>query len=476
MQSKMPEPELSILVHSPLPSDTAAIARRLTADGLRVTPCSDLEQMAADCDRGCGCLVLTSEALLDRGRRAHLRAAIDTAAGRALMPVVLLTGNPVTQIASRVAAAILGQAAIVHSFERPVSPAALLTAVRDAVGVRQRTLAIPAAEAELRLDELLGFGLIRIDPTAHRVMHANTIALQLLDCSTTELDAIQLDRPPFDVLLPPLERLMAQGRTQQTTIQLAQRDLRVFLCRHEAKIAVLLQDTCAAAINPTNTFLHDLMESHLAMLAHDMKGPLRQSLMWQDLLAEDSLSNAQRDMLDRSSQALLRLIDLIDHSLGRTRPVGPVVCDPAEVLTAVEEDLAQDLAEAHGRIVITDLPRLVPMSAADLGRVLLNLAHNALRYRSERSPEIRVTGDADAQRCVLRLTDNGIGIEAGLLPHIFAQGQVGRTGESRGGTGMGLAICRDLVGRAGGRIWAEATVDVGSTFIIELPSAKHGAT
>ncbi|MFW5750537.1 MAG: ATP-binding protein [Planctomycetota bacterium] len=466
----MPPAEPPVLVHSPVASDTDAITRLLEGDHLAAQACNDLDDLAHRCTTDCGCLVLTSEALLNRDKRPTLRAAIDTAAGPARMPVLLLTGNPVSHIAARVAAAILGQSAIVHSLERPVTPSELVTTVRDAVNVRQHTLKVAAEDPDLRLDELLGFGLLYVDQTQQLVLNANPVAHRQLGCQPETLTGRPLQDPPLDRLAPALERLLDEGLAQQTAIEHHGHRLRAFLCRHHERIAILLQDCKASQISPSNAFLSELMESHLAMLAHDMKGPLRQSLMWQDLLAEGDLTEQQRDLLGRGSRSLQRLIELIDHSLGRSKNGQPASCDPAQVLAAIREDLSQDITESQASLAFDDLPPAVPISAADLSRVLQNLIHNAIRYRSQHPPAIRVTGRSDATGTVLHITDNGIGIEAGLLPYIFRHGKLGRSGTSRGGKGLGLAICRDLVTRAGGRIWAEATVDEGSTFTIELPA------
>ena len=109
-----------------------------------------------------------------------------------------------------------------------------------------------------------------------------------------------------------------------------------------------------------------------------------------------------------------------------------------------------------------------------MGRVLLNLLGNAIRYTSAGGS---VTVEAQREEGAVRVNvrDTGVGIAAADLPHIFERFYRGEKSRSRqhGGAGLGLAIARGLVLAHGGRIWAESTAGSGTTVSFTLPIASR---
>ena len=108
-----------------------------------------------------------------------------------------------------------------------------------------------------------------------------------------------------------------------------------------------------------------------------------------------------------------------------------------------------------------------PDRLADLFR---NLLQNALRHRGEAPPRIRVSAERRSNEWLLAVKDNGPGIEAEYLESVF-QPFVRLHGRQREGPGLGLAICRAIVERHGGSIWAESGAGTGCTFRFTLPAA-----
>src|SRR6202035_3880105 len=104
-----------------------------------------------------------------------------------------------------------------------------------------------------------------------------------------------------------------------------------------------------------------------------------------------------------------------------------------------------------------------------LTQLFQNLLGNALKYCSERAPRIHVDARPADNGWVFSVEDNGIGIEAQYFERIFQMFQRLHTREEYSGTGIGLAICRRIVERHGGRIWVESQLGRGSTFLFAIP-------
>ena len=139
----------------------------------------------------------------------------------------------------------------------------------------------------------------------------------------------------------------------------------------------------------------------------------------------------------------------------------------APLLEARQMRMNLDAAEAVIRV------RISPES---LGIVLMNLLENAIQYSPDGSA-IGVKVETRGEMCVLAIEDAGCGIGAAVLPHIFERfyrGDASRSRES-GGAGLGLAIVRAIVDRAGGSVTAASSPAVGSIFTVTLPRADESA-
>lgn len=108
-----------------------------------------------------------------------------------------------------------------------------------------------------------------------------------------------------------------------------------------------------------------------------------------------------------------------------------------------------------------------------LVQLLQNLLSNSLKYRSGAAPRIGVRAVPEGGRWRLSVEDNGIGIDPAYHEKIFALFQRLHTRKEHPGTGIGLALCRKIVERHGGRIWVESRPGAGATFHFTLPGWRE---
>jgi chemotaxis family two-component system sensor kinase Cph1 len=115
----------------------------------------------------------------------------------------------------------------------------------------------------------------------------------------------------------------------------------------------------------------------------------------------------------------------------------------------------------------------MPIVSADKTQMIQlfqNLIGNAIKYRGERAPRVHIASEREEQQWVIKIRDNGIGFDPADTSRIFEIFQRLYTDESQyTGTGIGLAICKRIVERHQGKIWAESILGEGSTFIFTFP-------
>jgi light-regulated signal transduction histidine kinase (bacteriophytochrome) len=140
-----------------------------------------------------------------------------------------------------------------------------------------------------------------------------------------------------------------------------------------------------------------------------------------------------------------------------------------EVLREVTTNLEKVLEKNDAKVTWDPLPT-VRANFQFMVQVFQNLIGNAIKYRKkDESPNIHITCQQRDGEWVIAVCDNGIGIEKQYQERVFGIYQRLHTNKEIPGTGIGLAICRKIIERHGGRIWLESTPGKGSNFFLTLP-------
>lgn len=225
-------------------------------------------------------------------------------------------------------------------------------------------------------------------------------------------------------------------------------------------------------------------DSFLATVSHELRTPLNAILGWAQLLQEGQLDAEQHDgaieTIERNAKAQSRLIsDLFDVSRIVTGKIS-LEMRPVD-LRQIVEDVAQSLRpdlDAKGILLELHLEKInAPVSgdASRLQQVIWNLLTNALKFGAKK---IRVGVERDASGLVISVVDDGQGIGADFIPHVFDRFEQAdsRLTRLQGGLGLGLAIVRHIVEAHGGNVSAEsAGPGQGARFTVRLPVSMSGA-
>ena len=210
--------------------------------------------------------------------------------------------------------------------------------------------------------------------------------------------------------------------------------------------------------------------------SHDLQEPLRKIQTFCDMAQKRCapvLDSTSKDYLDRvinSASRMRQLLrDLLDFSRVAAKSEQLKKIDLTKIAREASDVFEVSVKETGCQIDIENIPA-IEADETQMSRLFQNLIGNALKFRGNDTPHIKVYGKLSGNGvCEIFVRDNGIGFDPQFAELIFKPFQRLHRRDEYDGTGMGLAICRKIVERHGGSIKAESEQEKGSTFIIRLP-------
>lgn len=243
----------------------------------------------------------------------------------------------------------------------------------------------------------------------------------------------------------------------------------------QSKLAQMKLSDQAAELERSNKEL----EQFAYVASHDLQEPLRSVASYVQLLARRYKGKLDKDADDfinfavEGSERMKTLInDLLSYSRVATQGKEQKRVDLESVLDIVLKNLQLVVENTGARISHQSFPAVL---ADDVQMVQLfqNLINNAIKFHGKEAPMVQIAAKREGGRWLISVRDNGIGIDPQHNDRIFVIFQRLHSRGEYPGTGIGLAVCRRIVERHGGRIWVESEPGHGSTFLFTLPALEE---
>ena len=228
------------------------------------------------------------------------------------------------------------------------------------------------------------------------------------------------------------------------------------------------------------------LEEFAYVASHDLQEPLRMIASYTQLIARryQGALDAEADefikyAVDGATRMQVLINDLLAYSRVGTHGKSFELTDCSEVVARVLENLKIAIDESRAAVRSSSLPTIMA-DATQLTQLFQNLISNAIKFRAGQPPEIQIDADRTQdpqaparQGWRFSVRDNGIGIEQKYFDRIFVIFQRLHGRDEYPGTGIGLAICKKIVERHGGRIWLESEPGKGTTFYFTIPEGGN---
>lgn len=218
------------------------------------------------------------------------------------------------------------------------------------------------------------------------------------------------------------------------------------------------------------------LEQFAYVASHDLQEPLRMVVAYTQLLSEryhGKLDESADKFLGYASEGAQRMQVLIRDLLAFSRvgrqdtASGSVDCNA--VMKEVLQTLASAIQESGAIVTHTELPA-VWADRTQVAQIFQNLVGNAIKFRGKEPPVVSLQAEKADRRWLFEVSDNGIGIAPDYTENVFVVFQRLHSRTEYPGNGIGLAICKKIVERYGGKIWVESQAGCGSRFKFTLPS------
>ena len=227
----------------------------------------------------------------------------------------------------------------------------------------------------------------------------------------------------------------------------------------------------------------DAEKEFLANMSHEIRNPITSILGMTNLMFDTNVSSEQSEFLNNiktSSEILLSLVnDILDlNKIDKEKiTLNPIVFDPISLVRSHARNISLNLHNQKVKVRTyfdNDIPKRLLGDVTIINQILLNILGNASKFTHYGTISIQVKLLSRDHKLIwlkFQIDDTGIGISKDELEQIFERfNQAGKaTNEKYGGTGLGLHITKKLTEFLGGRIYVESTLNIGSSFTVEIP-------
>jgi len=377
----------------------------------------------------------------------------------------------------------------------------LLEAAPDAMVVVNQTgeIVLLNVQAEkqfgYRRDELLGQRMKNIIPEgfAERLVAdasrsvADALAQQIgmgIELSGRRKDGSEF---PIEIMLSPLEsaegilvtaairNISARKKSERDNTQLENQATVMRSAHDELELRVSERTKELAFANQILEQSNLELKQFAYIASHDLQSPLRSISGFVQLLKmeyEDKLSEEAVDWIRRTVQSIGQMQtlirDLLSYSRVDARSVPFTRIPFLDIVNDALTLLESSIRDSGGRVTWDQLP-VIMGDRSQLVQLIQNLIGNGLTYRGDKPPHIHLSAERSGKEWVFSVCDNGIGIDPKHYEQIFEIFKRLHDQKDYPGTGIGLAVCRRVVIRHGGRIWVQSEPGHGSTFFFTIP-------
>ncbi|MEO8595772.1 MAG: chemotaxis protein CheB [Candidatus Solibacter sp.] len=363
------------------------------------------------------------------------------------------------------------------------TPATVLLAIDDVTERKE------AAEIHYRrLFESAKDAILVLDANSGRVIDSNPYFTELTRYSARDvLDLPFWELPPF-LASEEAHRLLPAARLRDTVrfdaVRMEARDGRrvivdILANRYDVKdrsfIQLNIRDVTEKHRSDEAMRRSNLDLQQFAFAAsHDLQEPLRTVTTYLQLFKKRFAHEVDEDArqyiayITAAAERMRQMVlDLLGYSQIARADVAFEQQNVGAVLSTTLLNLQMAVRDTNASITFDSLP-VVMADGTQLLQLLQNLIGNAIKYRSSEPPQIHIGAKQVGNEWVFSVKDNGVGLDPKHAEHIFTVFKR-LHGAEYPGTGIGLAICKRVVERHGGRIWVESRPDEGATFYFTLP-------
>jgi PAS domain S-box-containing protein len=350
-----------------------------------------------------------------------------------------------------------------------------------------------------RRDELVGQKVKNIIPEgfAERIVAdgtrsaAEALAQQIgtgIELSGRRKDGSEF---PIEIMLSPLEsaegilvtaairNISLRKKSEEHSAKLENQTAALQKVRDELEMRVGERTKELAAANQVLERSNLELKQFAYIASHDLQSPLRSISGFVQLLKleyENKLDEQAHDWIRRTVLSIAQMQTLIRDLLSysrvdtRSRPFAQI-----QFVDIVNDSMAlldSSIHDSGGEVTFGRLPA-IRGDRSQLVQLIQNLISNGLTYRGDHPPHIHVAAERDGKEWIFSVRDNGIGIATKHHEQIFEIFKRLHDQTDYPGTGIGLAVCRRVVDRHGGRIWVKSEPGHGSTFYFTIPEGNE---